>query len=153
MKKIILKWLLISLGVGMIPVIILGASQGGIALSPFFLLFSFIVGLAGASIHASVFAFRNDSRKQKIQASIFTGVSALTIGFLVYSESQCTLDPEYATERASDYVRSKAELDTKYLSGAVYNHEKCVCKFEYTGPVKTFTIFVTEYGELHFSPH
>ena len=153
MKKIILKWMLISLGIGMIPVVMLGASQGGIALSPFILLFSFIVGLTGAAIHASIFAFRVGAKKQKIQAALFSGVSALIVGFLVYSESQCALEQEYAAERASDYINSKAELDIKHLSSAVYNPEKCVCTFEYSGPVKTFTIFVTEYGELHFSPH
>ncbi|PRO73293.1 hypothetical protein C6Y40_12230 [Alteromonas alba] len=153
MKKIITKWLLISLGVGMIPVVILGASQGGIALSPLILLFFLMVGLAGSAVHANIYAYRKGTKKQKIQGSVFAGISALVIGFLVYSESRCELRQEYATERASGYVRSKPDLDIKNLSEPVFDLEKCVCTFEYSSPTTKFEIFVSEYGELHFSPH
>ena len=153
MKKIITKWILISLGIGMIPVAILGASQGGIALSPLILLFFLIVGLTGAAIHANIYAYLRGTKKKKIQSSVFAGISALIVGLLVYSESRCELKQEYAIERASGYVRSKSDLDIINLGEAVFDPEKCVCTFEYSSRTKKFEIFVTEYGELHFSPH
>ena len=153
MKKIIAKWILISLGIGMIPVVMLGASQGGIAISPLILLLFLVIGLMGAAIHANIYAYKSGTKKQKIQASIFGGFSAVIVGFLIYSENQCELKQEYAEKRANSYVSSKSELDIKHLGGAVFNRENCVCTFEYFSPIKSFTIFVTEYGELHFSPH
>jgi hypothetical protein len=153
MKKIIIKWILISLGIGMIPVVMLGASQGGIALSPLILLLFFIIGLTGAAIHANIYAYKKGVKKQKIKAFAFAGISFVIVVLLVYSESRCELKQEYATERASGYIRSKSELDIKNLGEAVFNHERCLCTFEYSSPAKSFTIFVTEYGELHFSPH
>ena len=137
----------------MIPVVILGASPGGVALSPLILLFFLILGLTGAAVHANIHAYRKGEKKQKILGSVFAGVSALVVGLLVYSESRCELKQEYATERASGYVRSKSNLDIKNLSEAAFDLEKCVCTFEYSSPTKKFEIFVTEYGELHFSPH
>lgn len=137
----------------MIPVVILGASQGGIALSPLILLFSLMVGLTGAAIHANIYAYRKGTKKQKILSSVFAGISALVVGLLLYSESRCELEQQYADKRASDYVRSKSDLDIKYLGEAAFDLEKCVCTFEYSSPTKKFEIFVSEYGELHFSPH
>ncbi|MEP0495007.1 MAG: hypothetical protein ABJD02_04695 [Paraglaciecola sp.] len=137
----------------MIPVVLLGASPGGIALSPLILLSFLMIGLAGAAVHANIYAYRKGTKKQRIQGSVFSGISALVVGLLVYSESQCELKKEYATERASGYVRSKSDLDIKNLSEPVFDLENCVCTFEYSSPTKKFEIFVTEYGELHFSPH
>ena len=153
MKKLIAKWILLSLGIGMIPVVILGASQGGVALSPLILLLFLFTGLIGAAIHANIHAYKSGTNKQKIQASLFGVISAVTVGFLAYSESRCELKQEYATERASGYIGSKSELDIENLGSVVFDRESCVCTFEYSSPTKTFTIFVTEYGKLHFSPH
>ena len=153
MKKIISRWMLISLGVGMVPVLILGASQGGIALSPFILMFFIVLGLMGGAIHANINAYRFGARKQKIQASIFAVASILVVGSFIYGEVQCELKLEYATERAKQYIGSKPDLDIKNLGSAALDAESCVCTFEYSSPAKTFTIIVTEYGKLHFSPH
>lgn len=137
----------------MIPVVMLGASPGGIALSPLILLLFLIIGLTGSAIHANIYAYKKGAKKQRVQASIFAGISAILLGFLIYSESRCELKQEYAVERASSYVRSKPELNIKNLGDAVFDNEDCVCTFEYSSITKTFTIFVSEYGELHFSPH
>lgn len=153
MKKIITKWLLISLGVGIIPVLVLGASQGGIALSPLILIFFLIVGVIGSSIHVNIYAYKKGTRQQKSKALVYLIVSSLFIGFIFYSSSQCGLNEEYAIKRVNKYVLSKPELETKYLSKAMFNREECMCTFEYSSPVKNFIIFVSEYGDLHFSPH
>ncbi len=137
----------------MIPVVLLGASPGGVALSPLILFFFLILGLAGATVHANIYAYRKGAKKEKIQSSVFAGISFLIIGLLVYNESQCDLKQEYATERASDYVRSKSDLDMNSLGEPVFDLDNCVCIFEYSGQAKKFEIIVTEYGELHFSPH
>lgn len=151
MKKIVVKWMLISLGMGMIPVVLLGPSPGGIALSPLILLFCFSVGLFGSAIHINILSFKLGSKEQKLQAVTFASFSILGIGLLVYNESRCELKQEYAIQRASKYINEKPELDIINLGGAVFDPKRCVCTFEYSSPEKAFTIFVTEYGELHFS--
>jgi len=153
MKKIIFKWILISLGVGMIPLVMLGASPGGIALSPLILLIFLIVGLTGAAVHVNIYAYKRGTQKQRIQACVYAGIAVLAVGLIIYSESQCELNQVYATERANGYVLSKPELNIKSLSSAVFDQEKCVCTFEYSSPTKKFKLFVTEYGKLHFTLH
>jgi len=133
--------------------VLLGASPGGIALSPLILLFFLMVGLVGAAVHANIYAYRKGTKKQKLQGSVFAGISVLVVGLLVYSESRCELKQEYAIERASGYIRSKSDLDIKNLSEPVFDLENCVCTFKYSSVTTKFDIFVTEYGELHFSPH
>ena len=65
MKSIVAKWFLYSLGIGLIPIIILGASRGGIAVSPIILMLSILIGLIGSTVHMNIFAFTEGNKKQK----------------------------------------------------------------------------------------
>lgn len=105
----------------------------------------------GAASHASVYAYKKGTKTQKINATAFAFISILLIGFMAYSQFQCTLDLEYAIKRASEHVQSKSELDINYLGEAIFDDERCLCTFEYVSPTQKFTVLVTEYGALHFS--
>jgi len=101
MKKIIGKWIGICLGLGLIPAVLLGASPGGIALTPLILVFCFCVGLVGAAIHSMIFSFRKGNGRQKIGASIFSSLVIVVIGLQIRAESTCDFTEEYAIQRGS----------------------------------------------------
>lgn len=151
MKKIVAKWILISLGVGLIPVIILGASPGGIALSPLILLFSLMIGLVGSSIHVNIYAFTKGNTKQKGVASTFGCIALSLVAFTMYSESQCSLDQDYAIQRVKGYISKKSELQVQFLGKPTYDVEQCICSIPYSSESDNFTFIVSEYGKLHFA--
>jgi len=64
MRKIILNWLEISFSVSLIPIVLLGHSQGGIALSPIIMVSGLIIGFLGAGIHSSIYAFKYGNKHQ-----------------------------------------------------------------------------------------
>lgn len=150
MKKIVLKWLFISIGVGLIPVLILGASPGGVALSPIIIILSLVVGLLGASVHVTVFAFLKGSDKQKKSACWFSALALAFVSWVVYSSVQCSLSEEYAISRATSHIDSRDDLDLQYLGGPRFDIDSCLCQFSYSAPDEQFTLVVSEYGELHF---
>lgn len=151
MRKIILKWLGISFAISLIPVFILGASQGGIALSPYIIILGLVIGLIGASVHSSIYVFKHGNKKQRIISLCFNSLAFLFVGWTLYSSSLCSLDTDYANERVIKYINSKDELDLEYLGKQNFSDASCQSKFKYNDPNKPFTFIVSEYGKLHFS--
>lgn len=150
MKSIVTKWIVYSFFVGLIPVIILGASQGGIALSPIILMLSILIGLFGATIHVNIFAFTKGSKKQKIKSSLF-GIVALTFVTLIfYNNSQCNLTEDQTKNRVLGHIDKKENLDAKYLGEYRFNEESCQGSFNYNDPNNSFRFIVDELQNIYF---
>ncbi len=150
MKKITIKWILISLGVGLVPILILGASRGGIGLSPYILVLSLIIGLLGASTHVCIYAFRKGSKKQKYSSAGFSLVSLLIVGWLVLESSGCNVTEEYANNRVLNHIESKDNLFAKYLGSPEFSEKECTFTYSYQSPGQNFQFLVSPHGGLHF---
>jgi hypothetical protein len=151
MCKIILKWLGTSFAISLIPVIILGASQGGIALSPYIIIIGLVIGLIGGSIHSSIYAFKHGNKKQRIISVCFNLIVLSFVGWTLYSSTLCSLDTDYANVRVIKYIKSKDELDLKYLGKQNFSGSSCQSTFKYNDPNNQFKFIVSEYGNLYFS--
>jgi len=152
MRKIIFRWLGISFGVSLIPVILLGASQGGIALSPFILIVGIVIGFTGAGIHSSIYAFKEGNKKKWIISLFFSVFALYFAGSTLYSLSRCTHDSEtkFAQDRVVKYINSKDDLNLSYLGAQIFSEKSCQFTFEYTDPNNKFVFIVGEFGKLHF---
>ena len=151
MRKIILKWIGISFAISLIPVIILGASQGGIALSPYILILGLVIGLIGGSIHSSIYAFKHGNKKKRIISVCFNSLALSFVGWTLYSSTLCSLDTDYANDRVIKYINSKDELELEYLGKQDFSDASCQSRFKYNDLNNQFTFIVSEYGKLHFS--
>lgn len=149
MIKIVGKWIAISIGVGLIPAVLLGASPGGIALTPIILVFCFCVGLVGAAGHSMIFSFRKGDRRQKIGASIFSCLVVVAIGLQISAESSCDFTEEYAVQRISDYAKNYRKLDIQYLGTPKFNEGDCTYSFIYESPSEKYEFIFSKYGEVH----
>jgi len=150
MRKIIFKWLGISITVSLILVIMLSSAPGGISISPFILVFGLFVGLIGAAFHSSIYASMHGNEKQKKLSFYFNTIALLLVGWGLYTSSLCSFDIEYANKRLIKYINSKEELDYKYIVLSNFKEQSCQCEFHYNSPNKNFMIIVNEYGELNF---
>lgn len=150
MKKIAIKWILISLGLALVPILMLGFSRGGIALSPYILVFGLIVALLGASIHVCVYAFREGSSKQKYSSVAFGLVSTLVVGWLVSSSTGCDLTEEYATNKVLGHIERENRLMSNYLATPIFSEKECTFTFSYKSPDQDFQLLVSPHGGLHF---
>ena len=151
MRNIVLKWLGISVGISLIPVVILGASPGGIALSPLILLLGVIIGLLGATIHINIYAFKVGKTGQKYKAAGFGFIAILLVVGVVLDSSRCGLDEGYARERVANYINKKTELSIQYIGLGTYDSLQCKYSVPYTDPANKFTFIVSSHGKLHFS--
>ncbi len=149
MKKIIAKWLLIPLGLGMVPVILLGASQGGIALSPIIIVFCLCIGLIGASVHSLIYSFSKGSKSQRIVSSIFSSLAVIFISLQFYADSVCAYSEEQAFSKIRNHTVNFRELDIKYLGKPVFSKDDCTYSFMYESPYKKYEFLFTKYGEVH----
>ena len=149
MKKIIGKWIGISVGIGLIPAILLGASPGGIALTPIILVFCFCVGLVGAAIHSLVFSFRKGNGRQKLGASIFSCLVIVVIASQIYAESTCDFTEEYAIQRISSHARNYRKLDVQFLGSPSFNEDDCSYSFVYESPSEKYEFILSRYGKVH----
>jgi hypothetical protein len=150
MKSIVTKWILYSFLVGLIPVIILGASQGGIALSPIILMLSILIGLFGATIHVNIFSFTKGSNKQKIKSSLFGFVALTFVAIVFYNNSQCNLTEDQTKNRILRHIDKKENLDVKYLGEYKFNEESCQGSFNYNDPNNLFRFIVDELQNIYF---
>jgi len=151
MRKIILNWLGISFSVSLIPIVLLGPSQGGIALSPIIMVSGLIIGFLGAGIHSSIYAFKYGNKHQRIVSLFFNFSALLFIGWTMYSSSTCNHNALYAKEHVVEYINSKDHLELSYLGEQHISHENCQSTFGYTDPDNTFIFIVSEFGKLHFN--
>ena len=149
MKIIIGKWIGISLGLGLIPAVLLGASPGGIALTPLILVFCFCVGLVGAAIHSMIFSFRRGNRRQKIGASIFSSLVIVVIALQIRAESTCDFTEEYAIQRISDHAKNYRKLDMQFLGTPSFNEGDCSYSFIYESPSEKYEFMLSRYGKVH----
>ena len=151
MRNIFLKWLGISIGIALIPVFILGATQGGIALSPIILVLGIVVGLVGASIHINIYAYKNGTKQQKYKAAGIGSIISLLVVFSLYDSAQCDLSESFAKERVVEYINSQNKLELHHLGSFTYSEEQCIYSAPYKDPSDSFTFIVSEYGDLHFA--
>lgn len=84
MAKVFIKWILGALLIALIPAALLGASPGGIALTPIILVFSIVLGAIPASFHCAILAYEKGNKKQQYIAILFPFILVALIVWLVY---------------------------------------------------------------------
>ena len=138
------------LGVGLIPVLFLGASPGGIALSPIIIFTCTTIGLIGAAIHTIINSSKSGSKSQKILSnSIAAALVTLIAVWLLNASSSCIINEEYANKRIQSHFAEFYRLDLKYLSVPKFSEAKCNYTYEYESPTSRYQFVITEYGKLH----
>ena len=156
MKSIVAKWFLYSLGIGLIPIVILGASQGGIAASPIILMLSILIGLFGAAVHVNIFAFTQGDKKQRVKAAVFGSIMLSIVMLSLYDNGQCHLTEEQVRSKVLRYIAKdgyavkKDNIDVKYLGEYILSVENCQGSINYDDPNNYFRFVVDDYQNLYF---
>jgi len=148
MKSTVIKWILYSFFVGLIPVLLLGASPGGIALSPIILMLSLLIGLFGAAIHINIFAFTKGTQKQKIKSSVFGTLVFIIVIMIIYTENQCSLSEEIAKNKILKYIDDLEHLDAMYLGEYVFYEDSCQGSLKYDSPSRPSTIIIDKHHKI-----
>ena len=147
--KIYLKWLVACLGIGIIPVLILGASPGGIALSPIIIIACIIIGLIGGAIHSVINSSRFGNKSQKALCYVIGALVASIVIWLFNSSSSCSISEEYANKRIQSHFAEFYKLDLKYLSSPTFSSAECNYTYEYESPTSRYKFVISDYGQVH----
>lgn len=152
MKSIISKWVLWSFGISMIPVILLGATPGGIALSPVILMFGVFIGLVGSSVHASIYAHLKGNIRQKVISTIYLITAISLVSWQMYIDSQCYLNENEALARVHRHIERSGDFALLDLDKGEFSAESCT----YTFPIKDHpdyeSIIISEMLDVYFNP-
>ncbi len=149
MKKIIGKWMLASLCIGMIPVALLGASSGGVALAPVALVLSLCVGLFGAAVHSLFFSFREGGKREKAFSLFFAALVVVLVGLQLYADSICRYSEQYAAEQVAAHITQFYKLDMQFLQNPIFSASECSYSFLYDSPNGKYEFVFSKYGEIH----
>ena len=138
-----------SLAIGLIPVLILGASPGGIYLSPIIIIACIIIGLIGGAIHTVINSSRFVNKSQKTLSHVIAALVTLIVIWLFNSSSSCSISEEYANERMQSHFAEFYRLDLKYLSPPIFSGAECNYTYEYESPTSRYKFVVSDFGQVH----
>lgn len=152
MKSIITKWMLYCFGISFIPVVLLGASPGGIALSPVFLALGIGIGLFGSSVHVFIKACIKGNKRQKILASSYFVFVASILIWQIYVEAQCNLTEEQASARLERHMQRFERFNPEEIGKPELSVESCSFYFPLNNHHSYKAIIIDELLDVYMEP-
>lgn len=149
MKSIIQKWILYSIGICFIPVFLLGASPGGIALSPIIIAFGIIIGLVGSSFHVVVISLYKGDTRQRVFAFSYSVMALFLVSWGIYKHSECNLTEAEAMEIVVSHRWNGGYYEMKELGQPIFSAENCTYSFPYKSPKEYKEVLVDSLQDIY----
>lgn len=146
MIRILGIWIGGSFLFSLIPLIMLGASQGGIVLNPIILMTCLSLGLLFGVFHcACVSIVTKNIKAQRVYIPLLA-VVFLYMVWLFMKDPTCGITPENAFAKVASYLQSGG-FSVSNLESPVLDKQTCTYSFAVKGEKRRY--LVGPYGKLH----